>query len=321
MGDTLKSIGVVIICVLLVLAALIYTGGISAESLPFLAEKKTHISTSTPVPEDPAIEGQDMPSVIESPIQTQSQIPTPHVEGSIYPLTTPYGDEIGSAGLLPATSIAVVKKRTRKTVSYDACTVSFSLPSKNKKYSYAITAGHCGRSGQSIYSTPYNGDFSTSHFLGKISYSSHMDEETGATDWAVIRLDPHAHRPSHATKIPMSLDTYPRKQDQRVCKRGYTTGFDCGKKGEDNVRTQLKVSSLKDKEVIALMSKAYLCALPGDSGSPIFDKEGIIGVLSSTSASQDDINRHKCGSHNVAFYSPISSVVSEIERKIPDIEL
>lgn len=328
MKDLLKNITVVIICVFLVLSALVYTGSIPVSSLPFVNEDSndTTITAIGSQPQAPIIEEQDMPSAVDATTPPPEQnattrAPSPEVEGSIYQLKSPTASTIGSSGLLPATPIAVVKKRTKTTVSFDACTVSFSLPSKNNKYSYAITAGHCGKPGQSIYSAPQGGDFSTAHYLGKIAYSSKMNEKTGATDWAAIKLDPKAQRPSHSTKITMALDTYPRPQDKTVCKRGYTTGFDCGKKGEDNVRTQLRVTEPHQKEIIAVMSKAYLCALPGDSGSPIFDKEGIIGVLSSTSASQNDIDNHKCATNNVAFYSPITSVISEIERSVPDISL
>lgn len=328
MKDLLKNITVVILCVFLVLTALVYTGSIPMNSLPFVHSKDDDptITAIGSQPQAPIIEEQDMPSAVDAttpPPQQSATIkaPAPEVEGSIYQLKSPTSSSIGDAGLLPATPVAVVKKRTKTTVSFDACTVAFSLPSKNHKYSYAITAGHCGKPGQSIYTTPQGGDFSTAKYLGKIAYSSKMNEKTGSTDWAAIKLNPKAQRPNHSTKITMALDTYPRTQDKTVCKRGYTTGFDCGKKGEDNVRTQLRVTEPNQKEIIAVMSKAYLCALPGDSGSPIFDKEGIIGVLSSTSASQNDIDNHKCAANNVAFYSPITSVISEIEHSVPDIEL
>lgn len=327
MKDFFKNIVVVIACVSLVLGALSYTGVLSLDSVVAMGKGDDVKTTAVgSYPEAPMIEEQVMPSVVEMvepPVTdygTAHPIP-PQVQGSIYPLRPAAGKTLGSDGLLPATPIAVIKNRTETRVEFDACTVAFSLPSKSGDFSYAVTAGHCGTAGQKIYTQPTGGDFSTAHHLGEIVYASEMNEMTGATDWAVIKLNPKARRPNHTTKITLALDTYPRPLDKTVCKRGSTTGFDCGKKGDDGVRTQLRVTEDHTEEVVAVLSKAYLCALPGDSGSPIFDKDGIIGVLSSTSASQEEINSHMCATNNVAFYSPIASVIAEIERAVPDVAL
>lgn len=325
MKDFLQNLVVVIVCVVMVLGALTYTGFLSLDKIMEASGMSTKTTAVDSYPEVPIIEDQAMPSAVEkTPENTQyatTRPLSPKVQGSIYPLEPAKSASLGREGLLPATPIAVVKNRTATRVEFDTCTVSFSLPSKTGNFSYAVTAGHCGKPGQKIYSKPYGGDFSSAIKLGEIVHSSEMNEATGATDWAVIKLDPKAKRPSHSTKITLALDTYPRPIDKTVCKRGSTTGFDCGKKGEDGVKTQLRVSDNNQQEVIAVLSKAYMCALPGDSGAPIFDKEGIIGVLSSTSASQNDINNHRCATNNVAFYSPITSVVAEIEKAVPDVSL
>lgn len=321
MKDFAKNTFVVLVCVCLVIGALFYTNNGSLPTLMGLSEKTTAIDS---YPDAPMIDEQVMPSVTEEPPQSQSirtKAPQPEVQGSLYELPRPTRDTIGNSGLLPATPIAVIKKKTSTTVEFDACTVAFSLPDKSGTGSWAITAGHCGNPGQDIYSSPYGDDFSTSHYLGKIVYSSKMNEKTGATDWAAIKLDTSAKRPRHTTNITLALDTYPRKEGKTICKRGQTTGFDCGPKGGDNVRTQLRVSHQSQEQTIAVMSKANLCALPGDSGSPVFDKQGIIGVLSSTSASQEDILNHRCSDDNIAYYSPITSVIAEIEQSVPDIDI
>lgn len=324
MKDSLQNLVVVVICVSAVLGALTYTGALSLESIMETSGKSATTAVDS-YPEAPIIEDQVMPSVVETtPKNTQhatTQPPPPEVQGSFYPLEPATGTRLGREGLLPATPIAVIKSRTATRVEFDACTVSFSLPSKTGDFAYAVTAGHCGKPGQDVYSKPHGDDFSTAIKLGKITYSSDMNEATGETDWAVIKLNPKAKRPKHATKITLALDTYPRPIDKTVCKRGSTTGFGCGKKGEDGVRTQLRITEDSPQEVVAVMSKAYICALPGDSGAPIFDKDGIIGVLSSTSASQEDINNHRCATNNIAFYSPITSVIAEIEQAVPDVSL
>ena len=63
------------------------------------------------------------------------------------------------------------------------------------------------------------------------------------------------------------------------------------------------------------MSSIVTCALPGDSGGPVFNRNGIVGIISSTGASLDAISKGKCDREAGAFYVPISDILDQIRQK------
>lgn len=240
--------------------------------------------------------------------------------GKIYELKKPRGDRIGSSGLLPGTRIAIIKKKTKNTVKFDACTVAFSLPGQGK-YPWAITAGHCGKPGDKVYTIPSSGVFSDARFLGTIRRSSKSNYTTGDADWAAIRLNPKAIIPPAPKDVPMRLDTERRKKGSNACKEGATTGRNCGKLGSQNLKITLGSFSGSGEESTGRMDQVNLCALPGDSGGPVFDKRGIIGIISSTGASKDDVEKGICEKDSTAFFVPISDILEQIEKRVKDIDI
>lgn len=327
--ETLKSLFVVVVCVCAVLATLVVVseGNKDKDTVSTDTMEETQDPTSGEDDSGSDDEELDMPTAFpetnppEDDAETVPPIET--AQGEVYPLAKNTSSRIGRFGLLPATPVAIVKQRTASKVKFDTCTVAFSLPGKGRgKNPWAITAGHCGKVGQKVYTLPTGSTFNSAVFVGTVRAVSEPDSSRGTSDWSAIRLNPKAKMPNHRTKIPMQLDTYPRKQDERLCKNGNTTGFNCGAKGKDNVSTELKsvdktTGALKTYH--ASMSQVHLCALPGDSGSPIFDHDGIVGVLSSTSASKKEVASGKCKTTSLAYYTPIGEVVEQIRKKVPSI--
>lgn len=330
MKTAVKNMTLIALCIALVTAVFMMTvknNDSHHEASPQPSDSDS--SSSAHVPHQDYIHGEELGDALSTPLRTplapsttQSPQP-PSQQGEIYKLKPASSSKyIGASGLMPSTPVVILKKKTATRVEFDTCTIAFSIPSHSQGTPpWGVTAGHCGKPGQQVYSLPRGNNFSTAHPLGSIWFSSAADEKKNSSDWSLIRLNQKARVPSHTTKIPLMLDTYPRKQGDTLCKRGNTTGLNCGKKGKDDVRTQLRSSGKSSHPRIGVMSQAYLCALPGDSGSPLFDRHGIVGVLSSTSASSADVARGQCSQGNIAYYTPIGKVIAEIQKNFPAIEI
>lgn len=281
-----------------------------------LIEEETPDPTYTSFTPDP-----EPTTITQAQPKTTATVPPTSQEDkaihATYELPQPSDGVVGNTGLLPGTDIAVVSSRTEREIHYDSCTVAFSLPGK-QGMPWAFTAGHCGKVGQKVYSIPKDGDFRKSVFLGTIRRVSMSDYDKGTGDWAAIRLSPKAELPKKETKITLKLDTRERKSGIKLCKSGATTGFNCGEKNLSGVRAQLGDYKNPDKFFTGKMDEVKLCALPGDSGSPVFDRQGIVGILSSTSASQEDVNKGQCSASNMAYYVPIRDVIEQIHKEVPD---
>ena len=228
------------------------------------------------------------------------------------------GEKIGQTGLNPGTVITVVQSKKGNTVNFDTCTIAFSLRGKSG-YPWAITAGHCGKEGSKVYTYPTGNTFSTAYFLGTVRYVSKTDKENG--DWGAIRLNPQAKLPSSPDNMPNHLKMSGAKMGDNLCKFGATTGYNCGPKNHEDVEAILTLKNQNTQEVKAIVDGVNLCALPGDSGSPIFDNNGIVGILSSSSASDKEVEEGKCGTSSSAYYSPIGDVVSQIKANVKDIKI
>lgn len=229
---------------------------------------------------------------------------------------------IGQGGVAPGTPIAIVKNKTDSKIFYDTCTVSFSLMGA-KGLPWAITAGHCGSPGDKVYPAPADGKIDIDNPIGtvrKISTSSYdKNTKTGSGDWGVISLDPRAKLPDYTGLVPMKLSLQKPKLNSYLCKHGSTTGYNCGKKTREDIIANFTPKDDSTKSMSGKQDEVQLCALPGDSGSPIFDDQGIIGVISATHADVDPKSKDKCLGVPYAYYVPIDEVISEIEQNTKDI--
>lgn len=78
--------------------------------------------------------------------------------------------------------------------------------------------------------------------------------------------------------------------------------------------------------VVGYADKARLCALPGDSGGPVFDNDGIVGIISSTSIgvhSNFNDNDLRCDTNNesYSYYIPVESILQQVKTAVPDIDI
>lgn len=225
---------------------------------------------------------------------------------------------IGQSGLMPGTPIAVMRDKQNNRIYYDSCTVAFSLPGK-RGFPFAITAGHCGSVGDKVYATP-SGE-GLPQYLGtvrKVSISSY-DKQTQkkSGDWSLISLDKNAIHPPFPSVVPLAIDINPVEMGTPLCKYGSTSQYNCGKKSESQVSASIKGTEGKNqgKQLSALQDAVSLCALPGDSGGPVFSKKGIVGVLSATTATKEAMEKGSCkGVDNAeAFYVPVEEVLKEVK--------
>lgn len=228
-----------------------------------------------------------------------------------YRIIPPTNGIIGNAGLLPGTPIAILNSiENNGSINFGQCTIAFSVPGSDG-FPWAITAGHCGDVGKKVYSIPVNGTFENSTFLGTIRKVSNYSFDTGKGDWSAIRLDPNAPLPASPTDIPLQISVKNVENGAFLCKNGSRTGYDCGPQGRKNLK-----ASLIDNRT-AKLDEVTLCSLPGDSGSPIYDNQGIVGVLSSSTASEQDRANGYCTENSGTYYTPMGDVVDQVRDSIP----
>lgn len=251
------------------------------------------------------------------------------VEMSSFSLSYPSSSGlVGKTGLLPGTQIAVLQEMTDDGVKFSSCTVGFSLPGKGA-FPWAITAGHCGNVGDKVYNiilTP-DGNIADMKFLGTVRYASIFNSDENTSDWGAIRLNPKAQIPPVNQDIPLFINTKNIHEGDELCKYGSRTKRSCGPKVDSNVLVKSNMDTRFDTQtVVGYADKAKLCALPGDSGGPVFDKDGIVGIISSTSIgvnSNFDDDTLRCDTEDEAFsyYIPVESILQQIKTAVPDIDI
>lgn len=235
---------------------------------------------------------------------------------------------VGKTGLLPGTHIAVLQEMTEDNVKFSSCTVGFSLPGKGA-FPWAITAGHCGNVGDKVYNIilTRDGSIADMKFLGTVRYASMFNSDDNTSDWGAIRLNPKAELPVVNQEIPLFINTKDVNDGEKLCKYGSRTKRSCGPKVDSNVLVKSNMNARFDSQtVVGYADKAKLCALPGDSGGPVFDKSGIVGIISSTSIgvnsnfSKDDL-RCDIEEESYSYYIPVESILQQIKTAVPDINI
>lgn len=242
-----------------------------------------------------------------------------------FDLKAPLSPELSDGGLLPGTEILILRERVGDRFTVESCTVAFSLPMDNGSY-VAVTAGHCGSVGQEVYSEPVDEYFDSATRLGTVSHVSVPGGESDSGDWAVISLNMNALHPATDAQVPLRIDMSYRQDGQWLCKNGSTTGYACGEKTMSDATVNLGGfgnSGFADgvEEVVGIMDQVKLCSLPGDSGSPVYDNQGIVGVLSSSSATEIEVSQGFCNEGRMSYYSPVSQVIREIMIQVPGVSI
>ncbi|GEE03596.1 hypothetical protein nbrc107696_40420 [Gordonia spumicola] len=119
----------------------------------------------------------------------------------------------------------------------------------------AVTAGHCGKPGQRVFSER----FQQRGQIGTIVYSA------SDVDVAIIRLDASKVAPTRTVDgvTIRSIDTRPVAFPTVLCKTGRTTGKTCG------------VTWFSDGQ----SHFSQMCVIEGDSGSPVVVGNRLVGMV------------------------------------------
>ncbi len=135
-----------------------------------------------------------------------------------------------------------------------ACTMTTVGHSKTGKL-IGITAGHCGKPGQKVFSET----FQNRGQIGTITYSA------SDLDIAVIELDPAKVTPLRSVRgvTIRRIDPRPAAFPTIACKGGRTSGNTCG--------------IVWFSEGAAHYSQ--MCVIEGDSGSPVVVGDRLIGMV------------------------------------------
>ncbi len=136
------------------------------------------------------------------------------------------------------------------------CTLT-TIGHDNANRLVGLTAGHCGEPGQSVVSeTDPNAGV-----LGRIAANNHE------LDYAVIDFDADRVAPSERVgSVSITAVGGPAQFPATVCKKGRTTGTNCGVVWGD---------------VFARGTETWtqMCVLPGDSGAPVVVGTTLVGMV------------------------------------------
>ncbi|WP_260620039.1 S1 family peptidase [Corynebacterium anserum] len=147
---------------------------------------------------------------------------------------------------------ALVGPSTPIAVGEGICTTAVSgYDSAGNKV--AITAGHCGKAGDPVYSL----DAPSAGRIGTYV-------RTGQPDYGVIKLDDDVVLTNHYGDVTITqLGGALPADNTQVCKTGITTGTTCGPK----IRME------------GPMIVAHMCGSNGDSGAPIYSDRRLVGIV------------------------------------------
>lgn len=203
-----------------------------------------------------------------------------------------------------------------------SCTVAFSFSSTDGR-NFAVTAGHCGHEGDLVWPTTASTAADYAVEAGRYIYSGLYSEGAGDIDVGIIEItDPERYMDLVGKPIDTALYEGSMDPGQRICKTGATTGFTCGEfKAAGRVQV-IRTEAETERETHGDI--ANVCALPGDSGGPVFyiigDRASIIGVVSGTEAGRA---HEACDTPEaetkMMSYSNLDQVMEVIGRVVPNV--
>lgn len=207
-----------------------------------------------------------------------------------------------------------------------SCTVAFSFSGPDGR-NYAVTAGHCGKEGDLVWPTYAQTAQDYSVEVGHYIYSGLYSEdvgETGDIDVGIIEItDPDRYMDLVGKPIETALYSGDIPAGEEICKTGATTGFTCGQ-FEASGRSQIiRTDTETERETYGDI--AHVCALPGDSGGPVFyligGRASIIGVVSGTEAGRAGEPCDAEGADTkMMSYSNYNQVKEVIDRVVPGVD-
>lgn len=207
-----------------------------------------------------------------------------------------------------------------------SCTVAFSFRGPEGR-NYAVTAGHCGKEGDLVWPTYAETAADYSVEVGRFIYSGLYSEnvgEIGDVDVGIIEItDPERYMALVGKPIETALYSGDISSGEKICKTGATTGLTCGD-FEASGRTQIiRTDTGNERETYGDI--AHVCALPGDSGGPVFyligGRASIIGVVSGTEAGRANEPCDTEGSASkMMSYSNYDQVMKVVDRVVPGVD-
>lgn len=202
-----------------------------------------------------------------------------------------------------------------------ACTVAFSFSSDDGR-NFAVTAGHCGREGDLVWPTNAETLSDYSVEAGHYIYSGLYSEGAENIDVGIIEItDPDRYMDLVGKAIPTGVFGGGLDPQQPICKTGGTTGYTCGE-FEATGRVQIiRTDNNEERETYGDVGN--VCALPGDSGGPVFyeldGRATIIGVVSGTEAGRAEEPCDTPGAETkMMSYSNYDQIMRVIERVVPN---
>lgn len=261
----------------------------------------------------------------------REQVQRPGEPPAQAPEEAPLGFRVSSpqfALWAPGTKIQATDHYPQPGESFTAqsCTVAFSFSGPDGR-NYAVTAGHCGKEGDLVWPTYAETAADYSVEIGHYIYSGLYSEnvgEIGDIDVGIIEItDPDRYMDLVGKPIETALYSGDISTGERICKTGATTGFTCGE-FEATGRTQIiRTDTGTERETYGDI--AHVCALPGDSGGPVFyiigGRASIIGVVSGTEAGRADVPCEAEGSASkMMSYSNYDQVMKVIDRVVPGVD-
>lgn len=266
------------------------------------------------------------PTITAEQRQQREGVQTPGEE----PAPVPGEDENDSTVKVPTFALWAPGTKIQSTDHYpqpgeeftaQSCTVAFSFSSTDGR-NFAVTAGHCGREGDLVWPTTASTVADYALEAGRYIYSGLYSEGSRDIDVGIIEItDPDRLMDVVGDPIPTALYAGQMEPQEEICKTGGTTGYTCGV-FEATARVQIiRTDNEVERETYGDIGN--VCALPGDSGGPVFygvnGRAAIIGVVSGTEAGRAD---EPCDDPEAATkmmsYSNYEQVMDVIERVVPN---
>jgi streptogrisin B len=152
---------------------------------------------------------------------------------------------------------------------------------------YFITAGHCTDSLPTWYTSS-----GLTTAVGPTTGTSFPGDDYGVVRYANTAV-PH---PGTVGTVDVT-GTATAYVGQQVCRRGATTGVQCGRVTGLNATV-----NYGSGDVVYGLIQTNICAEPGDSGGPLYAGDKIIGILSGGTGD--------CATGGTTYYQPIQEVLN-----------
>lgn len=207
------------------------------------------------------------------------------------------------------------------------CTATFSFGDASGR-SYAVTAGHCGATGELVWPTTASTAQDFAVEVGRVIYTDLVLIAEVYHDVGIIEITDPARPMTFAGSAEQPADLLVGESsallDNEVCKIGGTTGVTCGVDGGSE-RQQL----YNDEGGFTVTEGriATLCAVRGDSGGPVTatvaERSVIVGLVSGTRNEGEAVSdcADPAAAGMTVAYTPAVKIVEILQDVIPEAQV